>query len=70
MLNYEEFNQLIREQVRNYSSVVTTDDEKIMIIYQSSALNVQKGVAFDGVKFYVITYVNGTTTVDVYEKLS
>lgn len=70
MLNYEEFNQLIREQVKNYSSIASADDDQIMIIYQSNALNVQKGVAFDGVKFYVVTYVNGTTTVDVYEKLS
>lgn len=68
MLNYDEFNQLIREQVKNYSSV--TEEDMIMVIYQSNALNVQKGVAFDGVKFYVVTYVNGTTTVEVYEKLS
>lgn len=68
MLNYDEFNRLIHEQVRSHSSL--EDDDQIMIVYQSNALNVQKGVAFDGVRFYVITYVNGTTTVDIYEKLS
>lgn len=70
MLNYDEFNRLIREQVRQYSSVATEDDDQILIVYQSNALNVQKGVAFDGVQFYVITYVAGTTTVDIYSKLS
>ena len=70
MLNYDEFNRLIREQVRQYSSVATEDDDQILIVYQSNALNVQKGVAFDGVQFYVITYVACTTTVDIYSKLS
>lgn len=70
MLNYDEFNRLIREQVRQYSSVATEDDDQILIVYQSNALNVQKGVAFDGVQFYVITYVAGTTTVEIYSKLS
>lgn len=68
MLNYDEFNRLIHEQVRSHSSI--EDDNQIIVVYQSNALNVQKGVAFDGVKFYVVTYVNGTTTVDIYEKLS
>lgn len=68
MLNYDEFNRLIHEQVRSHSSI--EDDNQIIVVYQSNALNVQKGVAFDGVKFYVVTYVNGTTTVEIYEKLS
>lgn len=68
MLSYDEFNRLIHEQVRSHSSI--EDDNQIIVVYQSNALNVQKGVAFDGVKFYVVTYVNGTTTVDIYEKLS
>jgi len=70
MLNYDEFNRLIREQVKTHSSVATDNDDQILIVYQSNALNVQKGVAFDGVQFFVITYTNGNTTVDVYGKIS
>ena len=66
MLNYDEFNRLIRTKVKENSSV--SEDDDILVIYQSSALNVQKGVGFDGVKFYVVTYENGTASVDIYEK--
>jgi hypothetical protein len=70
MLNYDEFNRLIIEQARLHSTVATENDDKIMVIYQSNALDVQKGVAFDGVQFFTVTYTNGNTTVDTYSKIS
>ena len=69
MLNYDEFNRLIREEVKN-NSVGEIDDDKILVIYQSNALNVQKGVAFDGTKFYVVTHEANSTTTEIYEKRS
>ena len=69
MLNYDELNRLIRTQVKANSPLSGDDnDDQILVIYQSNALNVQKGVAFDGFKFYVVTYDSGNVTTEVYEK--
>ena len=71
MLNYDEFNRLIREEVKKLQPNPVDDDDDeshVIVIYQSNALNVQKGVAFDGAKFYVVTYESGVTRTDSYSK--
>lgn len=68
MITYDEFNHIIRDEVKALHPEEDFNEEQLMIIYQSNALNVKKGVAFDGEKFYIVTYDAGKVTTDVYEK--